>query len=360
MSRIEKILQAMIDETSYDEAPQSRIETILLAIKNNTQYSYLPYSRIEEILLAIKNNTSCDKESMSRIEEILLAKLNSVEYKKPVQSKIEKLLLKWLYQDLYLTLKGVPPLTFTANGQRLINWTIYGNTVNGESVGDRTGNLFDGNFLQGYWAYADGSFIYIRTWICTSKIPCTGGRTYTYSFSKASRWFGFVWYDADGNYISTNNLQDSSATQYRLYSATAPSNAAFMVVNIAGYPDYNGTISPSNITDFMLVEGQYTSETMPNYEPYGYRVPVTVTNGMDTQIINIYLTKQIKMVGDEAEYIDFGEQKQYFADGTSVDVTLPALPTLSGTNTMSVGTQVQPSNMKIIYAPKEPEYDEKN
>lgn len=53
------------------------------------------------------------------------------------------------------------------------------------------------------------------------------------------------------------------------------------------------------------------------------------------------------MAGDEADYIDFKEQKLYLSDGTSVDVELPALPTLSGTNTLSVGTTVQPSKVEI-------------
>ena len=337
MSRIEKILQAMIDETSYDKAPQSRIEAILLAIKNNTQYSHLPHSRIEEILLAIKNNTSYDKESMSRIEEILLAKLNSVEYKKPVQSKIEKLLLKWLYQDLYLTLKGVPPLIFTTNGQPLVDWTIYGNTTNGESVGDRTGNLFNGDLQKGYWINATDLAQTSSEAFRSFKIFLPAG-TYTLSFEINVNIVRLI---VDGALIQNvgNNI-----TSYTVTSTTD------------GYIGFSFRITgttqtPWDNSDIMLNEG---STALP-YEPCGYRVPVTVTNGMDAQITNIYLPEQIKMVGDEAEYADYQEQKLHFADGTSVDIILPALPTLSGTNTLSVGTQVQPSNMEIIYAPKEPE-----
>lgn len=213
----------------------------------------------------------------------------------------------------YTEIEDSPPLLYNSkkNNLALKNYRIYGNTINGESVGDRTGNLFDGNFLRGYWAYANGEFIYVPSWICTTKIPCAGGQMYTCSFSKASRWLGFVWYDGNGDYISTNNRQDGSNTQYRLYCATAPSNATYMAINIAGYPDYSATILPSDITDFMLVEGQYTIETMPAYEPYGYRIPVTVTNGTDTQTTNLYLLEQIKKVGDEAEYVDFGEQKHH-------------------------------------------------
>ena len=78
-----------------------------------------------------------------------------------------------------------------------------------------------------------------------------------------------------------------------------------------------------------------TTEQVP-FEPY--HAPITT---------NLYLPEQIKMVGDEAEYVDYKEQKQHFADGTSVDVTLPALPTLKGTNTLSVGTTVQPSKVYL-------------
>lgn len=472
MSRIEKILQAMIDETSYDKAPQSRIEAILLAIKNNTQYSHLPHSRIEEILLAIKNNTSYDKEPMSRIEEILLAKLNSVEYKKPVQSKIEKLLLKWLYQDLYLTLKGVPPLTFTTNGQPLVDWTIYGNTINDESVGDRTGNLFDGEIEQGSFNGTTGAEVSSDIRVRTTPLTITPN-TFTINANGVDKVILLV-YDGD-TYLPNESVTDFKALPYH---HTFSNNRT---VRFAFGKNDNSTIITSDISNIMLNSGS----TALSYEPYGYRVPVTVTNGMDTQTINIYLTKQIKMVGDEAEYIDYKEQKQHrvrknllqnmatsqvingvaitvnsdksislsfdsvpftrwvtinsnvsvttgyilsgcpnlgisglalratstntqnyvqdtgtgvsindtigeyvnidiripsnyanssltfypmirkaniaddtyepYIEDTELDVGLPALPTLSGTNTLSIETEVQPSNMEIIYAPKEPE-----
>ena len=83
------------------------------------------------------------------------------------------------------------------------------------------------------------------------------------------------------------------------------------------------------------------------YEPYGYRVPVTVTNGTDTQTTNIYLPEPLTKSGDNADYTDFVTQKQYYIDGTSANVTLPALPTLPGTNTLSVGTTVQLSAVEV-------------
>ncbi|MBQ2211267.1 MAG: hypothetical protein II410_00090, partial [Ruminococcus sp.] len=41
------------------------------------------------------------------------------------------------------------------------------------------------------------------------------------------------------------------------------------------------------------------------------KVPVTVSNGTDTLTTPIYLPEPIKMVGDEAEYVDYAEQKQH-------------------------------------------------
>ena len=95
-------------------------------------------------------------------------------------------------------------------------------------------------------------------------------------------------------------------------------------------------LSNSLDTKYMLVEGVYTAETMPPYEPY-YE-PVTT---------NLYLPEPIKMVGDEAEYIDYAEQQFHRISDSDLDVTLPALPVLPGTNTLTVGTEVQPSGVEM-------------
>ena len=83
--------------------------------------------------------------------------------------------------------------------------------------------------------------------------------------------------------------------------------------------------------------------TPAEYEPYGYRVPVTV----NSNTTNIYLDEQLVKSGDDADYIDYVMQKRYNADGTSQSVELPALQTIDGTNTLSVETTVQPSKVMI-------------
>ena len=180
------------------------------------------------------------------------------------------------------------------------------------------------NMLQGYWAYANGSFISANTWICTPKIKCLGNTAYTYQFSNASRWSGFVFYDKNGNYISTSNIQNSSSTEYRTYTATSPSNARYLVVNIAGFPGTEATISVSDLINFQLEK----NSTATDYEPY---IEPTTTN--------IYID----------EPIEANESK-------SLSDTNVNIPTINGTNILSIDTTVQPSNV-YVQAPKTNNYN---
>ena len=153
------------------------------------------------------------------------------------------------------------------------NYKIYGNTIDGSSVSDLK-NLANPNDLQqGYYEYTDGSSVLGNLkWVCTQKIPCKSNTNYTFSFKNPSRWAGFVWYDSSDTYISTSN-RSSGFTNGGYYTAKSPSNAAYFVVNIAGYPDDNASITVDNIIDLMIEEGSTPSE----YEPYGYKVPIRIT-----------------------------------------------------------------------------------
>ena len=366
-------------------------------------------------------------------------------------------------ETLTRSYSGTAPLSFPITDGAVCNYRVYG---------QKSRNLYDGEFLQGYWAYANGIFTQSNTWVCTTKIACIGDTAYTFSFNNASRWAGFVWYDANGDYISSNN-RDSGFGNGGNFTATSPSNAAYMIVDIAGYPNASSNIAPSDVTNFMLVEGSATlpyepygesvgdktanlfdmndynpnnitlnedgsfyirstiwafsckvetgktyflsweelntyqngsqlsiairagyhvsysqpsykvtlkgsppnvwhkqyvvftatddylsidgmgtyirnimlveGSTAMDYEPYGYRIPVT--NNSETA--NIYLDEPLTKSGDNVDYVDYAEQKRHNADGTSEDVTLPALPAQSSTNSFSVGTIIQPSSVAV-------------
>lgn len=105
MSRVEDILQCLIDGETYDGPVSSRVEEILV-----DSYEGDPKSRVEALLLALTNSGEYDGPILSRIEDILLAKLNDTEYEGPVLSNVESLLLEWepggLIPDIYEKVKG--------------------------------------------------------------------------------------------------------------------------------------------------------------------------------------------------------------------------------------------------------------
>lgn len=79
-------------------------------------------------------------------------------------------------------------------------------------------------------------------------------------------------------------------------------------------------------------------------EPYGMcRIPVTL-GGVTRKA---YVSTELTVTNDTPDYIDFATQKRYNADGTTADVTLPALTPAVGSNTMSVGTSVQPEEISV-------------
>ena len=134
-------------------------------------------------------------------------------------------------------------------------------------------NKFNGTFLQGYWAYADGAWVNSPNWITTEKIPCKASTSYTVSAdAKMTRWQGFVWYDSNGDFISTDNLNINVNIGL---TKTSPSNAAYLIFNIAGYPGANDTIAPSDVTYFQLEEGSSSTA----YAPYSNICPISGWTG---------------------------------------------------------------------------------
>ena len=134
-------------------------------------------------------------------------------------------------------------------------------------------NLFNGTFLQGYWAYANGAWTSDAKWIATEKIPCKPSTYYTASAdNRQTRWQGFVYYDNNGDYISTQNLNDKVPIGY---TAQTPANAAYLIFNIAGGSEALDPISPSDVTHFQLEEG--SSPT--TYSPYSNICPISGWTG---------------------------------------------------------------------------------
>ena len=97
-------------------------------------------------------------------------------------------------------------------------------------------------------------------------------------------------------------MLEGSGRKSRWISGAPPlSFKALAAGTLENYRIYGNTVGGESVGD-LVESGEHAGE---------YKVPVTVSNGTDTLTTPIYLPEQIRKVGDEAEYIDYGEQKQH-------------------------------------------------
>lgn len=197
------------------------------------------------------------------------------------------------------SIEDVPPTTFKSikSGANLSDYRIYGQTVDDKSVGDKTENLFDeNNITTGIGINDEGNIIENQNYFVSDYIPAKAG-DYTLSLTKSTEISGrtsnrVLWFDQ-------NKENPQLVLNYYGYITTLVQN---MTAPSDGYFKVSCRITDEYI---MLNSGS----TATPYEPYGYKVPMTVSNGTDTLTTPIYLPEQIRKVGDEAEYIDYGAQK---------------------------------------------------
>lgn len=241
------------------------------------------------------------------------------------------------------------PVTFSGNGHRLRNYRIYGNTVNGESVGDlvtegeHTGeysvsvtissNLFDGTFIHrsviGNSVSSDDPN---RRSIVIDISNFNNGDKITFS-RETGVGSTFQMYQVNsplkgGELLNSNVFLGNSETLLATITLDNIANYHYLMIFL------NGATQP--ITDEELLASKIminVGDTALPYEPY--HEPITT---------NIYLTEPLRKIGDEAEYIDFREQKRYPSGDM---ISLPAIPTIDGTNIITVDTETQPSKIYI-------------
>lgn len=136
---------------------------------------------------------------------------------------------------------------------------------------------------------------------------CTTSQNYSLENTIALCWF-----DENKNILSRNTMNIRGNINNYSITALSPSTAKYLIVNFIAYVDD---------AVFYLNEGTTTV-----FEPYGYKVPV-VCGGTTT---NIYLDEPI------------GANESISLSDTNVNI-----PTIRGTNVLTVDTTVQPSNVYI-------------
>ena len=211
----------------------------------------------------------------------------------------------------YEEVEGVPPISFNGIGENLLDYRIDGASG---GVGERTNNLFDEiytNIVAGWDVKYKSIFVGEGTFTLSTTCPKQDGGSATNLFFLS------------GN-VSTGANSGTNGV-YNNYPATVTSLNGYVTI---GYRAQS--YDPRNYTT-MLNEG---TTALP-YEPYGYKVSV-VCGGTTT---NIYLDEPI------------GANESISLSDTNVNI-----PTIRGTNVLTVDTTVQPSNV-YVKARKESQYE---
>ena len=158
-----------------------------------------------------------------------------------------------------------------------------------QETGERTGNLFDistvaiGKYIDanGQEQTSSGTGYLILNH--TDYVPVISNTAYTFQMQKTINNApnnAFCWFDSNKTLIYRDTW-DETSEPYIEATFTAPSNAAYLIVNFRGEYYNTGILN--------------TGSTPLPYEPYGYKIPIL----NNSQTTNVYLgevqsTRQIK------------------------------------------------------------------
>lgn len=221
-------------------------------------------------------------------------------------------------------LEGVPPLTFKTKSGVLLDYTIYGNTG---GVGDRTNNIC---------SFADNSGVVIRgiTWSCENNIIHAQGTTTAVSPTNSDDALVCILTGETGDFTLQQIATDPNINAYisirRNGSATyIHANETFTLYGDEQKVTVYAQISRADVTvDGSLQIMVHRNTEIIDFEPYGYKIPI-ICGDTTTPI---YLSTPLN-AGYTLSKSDTGVE----------------IPTVSGNNTLAVGTQIQPLKIKIKY-----------
>ena len=245
------------------------------------------------------------------------------------------------------------PASIITNGGNITPWSIYGNTSGGQSVGEKTANLFDKNQTFGAGYYDDNGDLHIQTGDNatehTELIPTNGTTTFTikglWTYESGLPAFAVYEWDSSKNWLRRSNrttvINTETPITFNIGSDTAYISLQVMT-KLSGF-DYATT---------MLNTG---STALP-YEPYGYKLPVVI--GSTTT--NIYMADVLRMSSGADPVYDVMSStgtitRNVDTDGsalptpTTESFTAPTLATVAGSQSFTVDTTVKPSSVSLTY-----------
>lgn len=262
-------------------------------------------------------------------------------------------------------LTGIPPLSFRADGKPLIDYTIYGNMTQSKECGERTRNLFDKDnvVFSGFYPHADtGAVVNTKSGKFLSIIvPCEPNTSYTWSFDKIvadlrNRVAGYSAYPTVGmacTFLDRETDSPSGSTR-TVQKFTTTAETHWLILMVTGTGKTTETLTEDVAENAQLEIGS----EMSAYEPYGYKIPISV-NG---QTNNIYIGSEPlrKAVdgSDAADTLNYVTQQlirrvdssgNALAEPEIITLDVPEIPTVEGQNTIDVQTELKPSEMYIKY-----------
>lgn len=227
------------------------------------------------------------------------------------------------------TVSGQPPLSFISDGSDILHWTMYGNTVqNGtpepdspiypDGVGTIDDTLYRIPIICGEQTtnvYLDS----VQTTRYIRKMVLTGDENYTLQSINAYGVANFYMYIS-----TTKRYGICSHLKQQTSNIGSTQDEGFLVAAASGnritfYIRIFATTAATKEDLQAYIAGQYTNGT-----------PVTIWYVTDEPEISI-INEPLHKIGNYADSIS--------------DVA--AIPTVSGINTLSVDTVIQPSNMII-------------
>lgn len=314
------------DDYSVPEKPISEEEFFFAEILGEAVQAPEPLTRYQMYLAKIAGHNIEIPTPITRLEHFL-AKVCGMDIETPTPITREEFFWSNYSAIVDFEVEGVPPLTYKAKkAGTLIDYRIYGAEGN---VGNLRPSLVAAtDFTNGYHVATDGT------------IGEHGKRVATLTPIDVSAI----------NTIYVNSGINTLSNPVIIYSLFSDDtfierllvNGIEIVINTEGanklYLSFGGEskVTTANLNNVYVMDNDKM-----------YVIPVTVSNGTDTQTIPIYIPEQIRKVGDEAEYISYTDHKLHRVGAEDIDVNLPELPTLAGTNILSVGTEVQPSGIEI-------------
>lgn len=181
---------------------------------------------------------------------------------------------------------GIPPLVLeNTNDENVIDYKIDGNSIQDgeptpetpievESIGERTINLFEKK-TDSISTNAAYKGLDMRGWKQTAytlQIKLKEGKTVP-----SGAYFGFVYIDSAAYWLVDNGVINSK------YNGIVSVNTA-TINGVCCYPDSKSEAF-WDAFDIFLVQGDYTTDTIPDFETIGYKIPV-VAQGKNLFNIN--------------------------------------------------------------------------